>query len=197
MIYIVDDDEDIRDSLAMLVQSAGFRAKVFASGEDILAYAGRLAQGCLLLDVCLPGQDGVQVLRALQQQGVTLPVIFMSGHPGVVADVRRGVPGEIAVLQKPMRDAALFAAIRMALRRGGGGGGKSDGGDGGSDGRSDSGSDGGVGRRYAVSTTERCGFPPDHSKPYDSIHEQPSARQGGGPASSGVNRSPEEGKDHD
>jgi DNA-binding response OmpR family regulator len=201
IIYIVDDDADIRDSLAMLVQSAGFQARAFAGGEDILACAPSLTDGCLLLDVCLPGQDGVQVLRALRQRGVTLPAVLMSGHPGAVADARQALPGEIAVLQKPMSDEALFTALRAALRGSGDGHGNGHGNGGGrggaagADGAGQDGADDTGGPVYAVSTTQPCGYKPGHSRRYDFLKRRNSARRDSGRDGIGSDR--EEAQDND
>lgn len=196
-VYIVDDDPGIRESLVMLVQCAGFRARAFSSGDAILASVPSLTNGCLLLDVCLPGQDGVQVLQALRQRGVALPIVFMSGDPSAAASVQQALPGEAAVLQKPMSDEALLAAIRAALRGTGDGHGR--GGDSDGTAGSDDAGRGGSGDcfrpAYAVSTTQPCGYTSGQSQRYDFMKGRQESRRSGGRG--GGAAAAEEGADND
>jgi two-component system response regulator FixJ len=78
-IHLVDDDADVRMTLARLLRSGGHAVKEYGSGEDMLASAGSLDSGCVLLDISMPGQDGFAVRQALAQNSVALPIVMMTG----------------------------------------------------------------------------------------------------------------------
>lgn len=115
-VYIVDDDPAVRDSLETLLDAAGLTARTFASGIEVVRRSDRLTSGCLLLDVHLPDCDGFDVLVALRQAGVMLPVVFMTGGDYRAALTRASALGAQDVLQKPLNDARLLKAVHRAMR---------------------------------------------------------------------------------
>lgn len=118
-IYIVDDDEAIRDSLRLLLESAGFTNVVaYQSGRRFLAEAKPGPDACLLLDVRMPEMDGLELQTALNQRGSRLPVIIMTGHGDVPIAVRAMKAGAADFIEKPFSDDELLAALRRAVARG-------------------------------------------------------------------------------
>jgi FixJ family two-component response regulator len=115
IIYVVDDDEAVRDSLGLLLESHGLASEVFESAEDFLKSYRRGGRGCLILDVRMPGMSGVELLETLAKSGFELPVIVMSGHADAALAARAGRAGARGVIDKPFRDQHLVAAIRDAL----------------------------------------------------------------------------------
>ncbi|MEW5788370.1 MAG: response regulator [Pseudomonadota bacterium] len=117
IITIVDDDEAVRDSLALLLNFRGYRTRAFASAEDCLAHWQGDWRGCLLLDLRMGGMDGLALQRALADQGSTLPIVFLTGH-GDLAHARTALKGgAVDFLEKPYEEAALLAAIAEAIDR--------------------------------------------------------------------------------
>jgi two-component system, LuxR family, response regulator FixJ len=113
-IYIVDDDAFVRDGLAFMLEARDREARPFASGRDFLAALPQLPPGAVLLDVRMPDLGGFDVLRALKAEGVTWPVIMMTGHgdAGYAAAALR--EGAIDLLQKPFREELLQSAMEAA-----------------------------------------------------------------------------------
>lgn len=114
-VYVVDDDEAVRDSVAMLLRASGFRARTFASPLDFLADYRPQGADCLVLDVRMPSMDGLEVQRRLIQRGLRIPVIFISGHgdiPMAVEALRRGA---LDFLVKPYDDADLLRRVSEAF----------------------------------------------------------------------------------
>ena len=114
-VFIVEDDIGVRDSLLALLQAAGWRTMAFGTGGEVLRCSGTLNEGCLLLDICLPDYDGFEVLTSLRRAGVGLPVIFMTGEERRAEQARAAGIGAFAVLQKPLSEAPLLAAIARAF----------------------------------------------------------------------------------
>lgn len=114
-IYVVDDDDVVRDSLTALLESHHFTTIAFDSGRQFLAQ--RIADGghCVILDVHMPEMTGVEVLQELRERGSTSPVILITGRrdPGVQAQA--AALGASALLDKPLAHRALFAAVEAAL----------------------------------------------------------------------------------
>jgi FixJ family two-component response regulator len=111
MIYIVDDDHSVRTNLARLMRSAGLPSQVFASAEDFLAAADTLEPGCLLLDITLPGQSGLQLQAELNGRHVNLPVIAVSARDDAdTRDLARRL-GARYFFRKPVDAQALIDAI--------------------------------------------------------------------------------------
>jgi two-component system response regulator FixJ len=116
VIHVVDDDEAIRQSIGFLLRKAGFAVKTYPSGTDFLKGANRHLQGCVLLDVRMPGIDGLEVQERLAQLGIALPVIMLTGHGDVSLAVRAIKAGAIEFLEKPFERTALLTAIDEAFR---------------------------------------------------------------------------------
>jgi FixJ family two-component response regulator len=115
LISIVDDDESVREALCGLLRSAGFAVNAFTSAEELLASDQLGSADCLLLDVRMPGMNGIDLHRQLVADQCEVPVIFITAHgdEGVRAQALRG--GAEAVLFKPFSDDALLNAIHAAL----------------------------------------------------------------------------------
>ena len=82
-VFIVDDDEAVRGALRLLMKSVGHEAKTFDSGDEFLASCSSGVSGCLILDIRMPGMSGLELQKNLQQQGVKIPIIFITGHGDV------------------------------------------------------------------------------------------------------------------
>ena len=116
-VFIVDDDAGVRDSLAMLLELKGFRARTFADAEGFLAEYRPERPGCLVLDLRMPGMNGLELQAHLARRGVPLPVIIVTAH-GDVATTRSALKGgAVDFIEKPIDDEALVAAIAAALDR--------------------------------------------------------------------------------
>jgi FixJ family two-component response regulator len=116
-VYVVDDDEAVRDSIATLLRASGFRARSFASPLEFLADYRPQEPECLVLDVRMPRMDGLEVQRRLIARGARIAVIFISGHgdiPMAVEALRRGA---LDFLVKPFDDAELLRRVREAFGR--------------------------------------------------------------------------------
>ena len=114
-VYVVDDDDAVRDSLAMLLRAAGFKPRTFASPLEFLADYRPQGPDCVILDVRMPRLNGLEVQRRLIARGAQIPVIFVSGHgdiPMAVEAVRRGA---LDFLVKPFEDAELLRRVRDAF----------------------------------------------------------------------------------
>ena len=114
-VYVVDDDADVRRSLERLLLAAGFTAVLHATAADLIERASELSQGCILLDVRLPGTDGLELQARLADLGVRLPVILMTGHGDVPTAVRAMKAGAVDFIEKPFDDERLLGAIEAAL----------------------------------------------------------------------------------
>lgn len=114
-IYIVDDDPAVRDSLAVLLEVEGFTPQTFESAEAFLnAWAPDL-RGGLLLDVRMPGMDGLELLDQLKERGGDLPVVMMTGHGDVPIAVRAMKAGALDFIEKPLTESLLLEAVRGML----------------------------------------------------------------------------------
>jgi len=116
-VYIVDDDDAVRDSLGLLLGLKGYRTLPFASADDFLAACAPTWAGCLLLDIRMPGTSGMALHLELQDRQMLLPVIFMTAY-GDTATVRTALrSGAVDYLEKPVDPEAMFAAIDTAFDR--------------------------------------------------------------------------------
>jgi FixJ family two-component response regulator len=116
IVFVVDDDISVRESLELLIRSAGWQPETFASGPDFLARPRATGPCCLLLDVTLPGFNGLEVQRQLA--GCTeMPIIFITGHGDVPTTVQAMKAGAVEFLTKPFTDDVLLNAIRGAIER--------------------------------------------------------------------------------
>jgi two-component system response regulator FixJ len=119
VVSIVDDDESVRRSVRNLLLSAGFRAAVFESAEAFLQSAQRASSGCLVVDLRMPGMDGLDLLAHLRQAGECVPAVILTAHGDDDARERGRQTGAVAFLDKPFRCAELIEAVESALLRGG------------------------------------------------------------------------------
>jgi FixJ family two-component response regulator len=116
-VFVIDDDVDLRNSLARLLRSASLNAKLFASVPDFLKSEPPEGPSCLVLDVRLPGQSGLEFQRELVDAGRELPIIFITGHGDIPMSVQAMKGGAIEFLTKPVRDQELLDAIQLGLSR--------------------------------------------------------------------------------
>jgi FixJ family two-component response regulator len=117
-VFVVDDDPSVRRGLERLLRSAGYRAETFASAREFLQRGDPNAGGCLVLDVRMPGQSGLELYDVLATAGHSIPVIFITGHGDIPMAVRAIKAGAVDFLPKPFDDEALLEAVRQALARG-------------------------------------------------------------------------------
>jgi FixJ family two-component response regulator len=117
IVYIIDDDQAMVESLSWIIESIGLRVKTFLRAADFLAAYDAQQHGCLLLDVRMPGLSGPELQSKLNEEGLpTLPIIFISGHGDVPLAVRVMKAGAIDFLTKPFNDQVLLESINKALR---------------------------------------------------------------------------------
>jgi two-component system response regulator FixJ len=115
-ILIVDDDEAVRDSLSMLIESAGMKSQTFGSCREFLAKQTLPQQICLLLDVHMSEMSGLQLLDEMAKRGIRLPVIVMTGQADVPLAVRAMKAGATDFIEKPFTDELMLDAIQRALK---------------------------------------------------------------------------------
>ena len=113
----MDDDPSVRRGLERLLRSAGYRAETFASAREFLQRGDPNGGGCLVLDVRMPGQSGLELYDVLAAAGHSIPVIFITGHGDIPMAVRAIKAGAVDFLTKPFDDEALLEAVRQALAR--------------------------------------------------------------------------------
>ncbi len=116
-VFVVDDDEAMRESLRWLIESIGLAVETWPSGEAFLQAYDENRPGCVVLDVRMPGLSGLAVQERLEQKGSTLPVILLSGHGDVSVAVQGLKHGAVDFLQKPFADQALLDCIQQAIQR--------------------------------------------------------------------------------
>jgi FixJ family two-component response regulator len=117
VVFIVDDDEDMRTVLTLLVSSVGYRSEAFASAEEFLAAARPDGPACLVLDVQMPGRSGLDLQREMAAAELELPIIFITGHGDIRMSVQAMKAGAVEFLPKPFRNQDLLDAIRAAVER--------------------------------------------------------------------------------
>jgi FixJ family two-component response regulator len=116
VVFVVDDDVSVRESLELLIRTAGWRPETFASGQDFLSRPRATVSCCLLLDVTLPGLNGLELQQQLANR-TEMPIIFITGHGDVPMTVQAMKAGAIEFLTKPFKDDVLLDAIRGAIER--------------------------------------------------------------------------------
>ncbi len=117
IVHLVDDDAAIRRSVGFMLKTSGYRVETYESGTDLLKASADLDNGCILLDIRMPGMDGLEVQHALQEKGVSLPVIIMTGHGDVSLAVRAMKAGAVDFIEKPFEKDALLASLEEGQRR--------------------------------------------------------------------------------
>jgi FixJ family two-component response regulator len=116
IVFVVDDDVSVRESLELLIRAAGWHPEIFASAQDFLSRPRGTVPSCLVLDVTLPGLNGLELQERLAQRA-EIPIIFITGYGDVPMTVRAMKAGAIEFLTKPFNDDVLLDAIRDALER--------------------------------------------------------------------------------
>ena len=116
-VYVVDDDQGMLDSTVWLLESVGLTALPFTSGRGFLDACDEHSQGCVLLDVRMPGMGGLNVQEAMRSQGITMPIIFVSGHADVPIVVRAFRAGAVDFIEKPYNEQLLLDSVQHALNQ--------------------------------------------------------------------------------
>src|SRR5712692_7206196 len=117
IVFVVDDDISVRESLELLIRCAGWQPETFASAQEFLARARVLVPSCLVLDVSLPGLNGLDLQKRVAADRIDMPIIFITGYGDVPMTVRAMKAGAIEFLTKPFGDDVLLTAIRNAIGR--------------------------------------------------------------------------------
>ncbi len=117
IVYVVDDDISVRESLELLIGVVGWQVETFASAEEFLARSRAAVPSCLVLDVSLPDLSGLELQKLLLSDRVNLPIIFITGHGDVPMTVQAMKAGAVEFLTKPFEDGILCDAVRHALER--------------------------------------------------------------------------------
>jgi len=116
VVFLVDDDPAVLKSLERLIRSAGLDPRAFSSADAFLRAFDSRAAGCIVLDLSMPGRDGLAIQEALAERGSELPVLFLTAHADVPRSVRAMKRGAVDFLTKPVDDEVLLKAVRDALR---------------------------------------------------------------------------------
>jgi FixJ family two-component response regulator len=117
IVFVVDDDISVRESLELLIQNAGWQPETFASAQDFLARSPALDPSCLVLDIRLPGLNGLELQERIAVDRRGMPIIFITGHGDVPMTVQAMKAGAVEFLTKPFSDEVLLSAIQQALER--------------------------------------------------------------------------------
>lgn len=117
-VFVVDDEQHVRETLLEFVRGEGLHARGFASAEDLLAASDLSQAACLVVDLRLPGMQGLELMESLRARNLALPVVIVTGFGDVQSAVRAMKAGAIDFLEKPVHPHALVAAVREGVRRG-------------------------------------------------------------------------------
>jgi two-component system, LuxR family, response regulator FixJ len=117
VVHLVDDDPAVRRSVSFMLKTLGFRVRTYDTGDAFLKSAKDLEHGCILLDIRMPGMDGLEVQHALQREGVGLPVIIMTGHGDIPLAVEAMKAGAIDFIEKPLEQETLVRALEEGVSR--------------------------------------------------------------------------------
>jgi FixJ family two-component response regulator len=117
VIAIVDDDPSVRGGLARLIESIGWKAETFASGQEFLARTGTGAPVCVVLDLQLPGLSGLDLQKQMAEAGWDIPIVFLTGYGSIPATVQAMKAGAVEFLTKPFQEADLLRAIEESIER--------------------------------------------------------------------------------
>jgi len=117
IVFIVDDDISVRESLELLIRDENWKPETFASAQEFLDYPRKRVPSCLVLDLSLPGLDGLELQKQLGSEHIGMPIIFITGHGDVPQSVQAMKAGALEFLTKPIDNDALISAIRNALQR--------------------------------------------------------------------------------
>ena len=117
IVFVVDDDVSVRESLELLIQNEGWQPKTFASAKEFLGCPRAVVPSCLVLDVSLPGLDGLELQKRIATERTDMPIIFITGYGDVPKTVQAMKGGAVEFLTKPFNDEVLLTAIRQAVER--------------------------------------------------------------------------------
>ena len=117
IVFVVDDDISVRESLEMLIKFAGWQPETFASAKDFLKQPPTSTPSCLVLDVSLPDLNGLELQKLIGSERIDMPIIFITGHGDVPMTVQAMKAGAVEFLTKPFDDEVLLTAIRHAIKR--------------------------------------------------------------------------------
>ena len=117
IVFVVDDDVSVRESLELLIRCEGWQAEIFASADEFLSRPRALVPSCLILDLSLPGLSGLDLQKRIASERADMPIIFITGHGDVPSTVQAMKAGAAEFLTKPFTDDAVLNAIRQALER--------------------------------------------------------------------------------
>jgi len=117
VVFVVDDDVSVRESLEALIRCEGWQTETFGSARQFLARSRPVAPSCLVLDMTLPDLDGLELQRLIGIERLDMPIIFITGHGDVPMSVRAMKAGALEFLTKPLDTEALLSAIRLAIER--------------------------------------------------------------------------------
>lgn len=115
IVHLVDDDDSVRRSVGFMLKTSGFKVHSYPSGTELLKEAKSLEPGCILLDIRMPGMDGLEVQQALHDRGVSLPVVIMTGHGDVPLSVRAMKAGAVDFIEKPFEREVLLSAMNTGF----------------------------------------------------------------------------------
>ena len=117
IVFVVDDDISVRESLELLIQSEGWQPQTFSSAQLFLSHTRAPVPGCLVLDISMPGLNGLELQKRVASEYPDLPIIFVTGHGDVPKTVQAMKAGAVEFLTKPFSNEVLLSAIRQALER--------------------------------------------------------------------------------
>ncbi|HXQ33434.1 MAG TPA: response regulator transcription factor [Anaerolineales bacterium] len=117
IVYVIDDDPSIREAVTSLIRSVGMSVQAFGSAKEFMTSKRPNAPACLVLDVRMPGLSGLELQRELTDAGISIPIIFITGHGDIPMSVRAMKAGAVEFLTKPFRDQDLLDAIKQAIDR--------------------------------------------------------------------------------
>ena len=117
IVFVVDDDISVRESLELLIQSEGWQPETFSSARDFLERSRTPAPSCLLLDISMPGLNGLELQKRVAAEHPDVPIIFITGHGDVPKTVQAMKAGAVEFLTKPFEECVLLSAIHQALER--------------------------------------------------------------------------------
>ncbi len=117
VVFVVDDDVSVRESLELLIRCEGWHPEIFASASEFLATPRPSGPSCLVLDVSLPGVSGLELQKRVANDRADMPIIFITGHGDIPMTVEAMKAGAVEFLTKPFADEVLLGAIRQAIER--------------------------------------------------------------------------------
>jgi FixJ family two-component response regulator len=117
IVFVVDDDVSVRESLDLLIKFAGWQPETFSSGAEFLTQPRTATPSCLVLDVSLPDLNGLELQKLIASERTDMPIIFITGHGDVPMTVQAMKAGAVEFLTKPFDDEVLLSAIRHAIKR--------------------------------------------------------------------------------